>query len=76
VIDLESRSCVDWFRIDGPVAELYDLTLIPGFACPMAVSPGSVEATSVVTYQRQAPITPSPVSSHPSIGLAPEETMS
>jgi len=74
VIDLESRSCVDWFRIDGPVAELYDLTLIPGFACPMAVSPGSVEATGVVTYPRQAPA--SPESSHSSIRPATEETMS
>jgi uncharacterized protein (TIGR03032 family) len=50
IIDLERRSCVDWFRIDGPVAEIYDLAVIPGFACPMAVSPVSPEATSVVTY--------------------------
>ena len=28
----------------APVAELYDLAVIPGFACPMAVSPGSPEA--------------------------------
>jgi len=71
VIDLESGACVDWFRIDGPVAELYDLALIPGFACPMAVSPDSVEATSVVTYRRQAP---SPDSSPSS--PASEETLS
>jgi uncharacterized protein (TIGR03032 family) len=50
VIDLEKRSCVDWLRIDGPVAELYDLAVIPGSACPMAVSPVSQEAASVVTY--------------------------
>ncbi|MDW6021408.1 TIGR03032 family protein [Mesorhizobium sp. BAC0120] len=50
VIDLETRSCVDWFRIDGPVSELYDLAVVPGFACPMAVSPGSPEAASVVSH--------------------------
>jgi uncharacterized protein (TIGR03032 family) len=50
VIDLETRSCVDWFRIDGAVVELYDLAVIPGFACPMAVSPGSPEAASVVSH--------------------------
>jgi uncharacterized protein (TIGR03032 family) len=50
IIDLEKQSCVDWIRIDGPVAELYDLAVIPGFACPMAVNPVSPEAASVVTY--------------------------
>ena len=39
VIDMETGTCVDWFRIDGQVAELYDLAVIPGVACPMAVSP-------------------------------------
>ena len=43
-------SCVDWFRIDGNVAELYDLAVIPGVVCPMAVSPSSREATSVVSH--------------------------
>ncbi len=50
VIDLASGACVDWFRIDGPVAELYDLAVIPGFVCPMAVSPGSPEAAALITH--------------------------
>jgi uncharacterized protein (TIGR03032 family) len=50
VIDLQRGSCVDWFRIDGQVAELYDLAVIPGFACPMAVSPGSPDAATVVSH--------------------------
>ncbi|MBZ9857994.1 TIGR03032 family protein [Mesorhizobium sp. CA13] len=50
VIDLEKGNCVDWFRIDGQVAELYDLAVIPGFACPMAVSPGSANAATVVSH--------------------------
>lgn len=50
VIDLEKRTCVDWFRIDGQVAELYDLAVIPGFICPMAVSPGSPEAAALITH--------------------------
>jgi hypothetical protein len=28
---------VDWF-IDGSVVELYDVEVLPGIACPMAVS--------------------------------------
>jgi uncharacterized protein (TIGR03032 family) len=50
VIDLEKGNCVDWFRIDSDVAELYDLAVIPGAVCPMAVSPGSAEAASVVSH--------------------------
>jgi uncharacterized protein (TIGR03032 family) len=44
IVDLATGTCVDWFRIDGAVAELYDVEVIPGFATPMAVAPGSDEA--------------------------------
>ena len=50
VIDLAKGTCVDWFRIDGPVAELYDLAVIAGHACPMAVSPGSPDAAKLITF--------------------------
>ena len=49
IIDLTSGSCVDWFRIDGEVQELYDLEVIPGYAWPMAVPPWSDEAASLIT---------------------------
>lgn len=49
VIDLEKGACVDWLRIDGAVAELYDVGVIPGFKCPMAVSPGTVDAATLIT---------------------------
>ena len=52
IIDLEKRSCVDWLRIDGAIGELYDLEIIPGFRCPMAVSPGSPEAAKLITYNK------------------------
>ena len=54
VIDLDKGICVDWFRIDGPVAELYDLAVIDGHACPMAVSPGSAEAAELITVDAAA----------------------
>ena len=50
VIDLEKNSCVDWFRIDGNVGELYDLEVIPNVVCPMAVSPGNGDAANLITY--------------------------
>jgi uncharacterized protein (TIGR03032 family) len=56
VIDLASGACVDWFRIDGRIAELYDLEVIPGYACPMAVPPMSPEAASLITIGRDASV--------------------
>ena len=36
VIDLDTGACVHWFRIDGPVAELCDLGVVPGVVRPIA----------------------------------------
>jgi uncharacterized protein (TIGR03032 family) len=53
VIDLEKRTCVDWFRIDGAVAELYDVTVVPGCSRPMAVSPSSPDIASFITLSKR-----------------------
>lgn len=50
VIDLETGACVDWFRIDGSVGELYDVELVHGFTCPMTVSPQSSDAATLITF--------------------------
>ena len=50
VIDLAKETCVDWFRIDGDINELYDVAVIEDFATPMAISPGSPEAANLVTF--------------------------
>jgi len=49
-IDLDTGGCVDWLRIDGAVAELYDIAVIPGFARPMALTPFSGEAAGLITF--------------------------
>ena len=54
VIDLEKGTCVDWLRIDGAIAELYDLTIIPGFRCPMAIAPGSDEVATLITLDKSS----------------------
>lgn len=58
VIDLKTGNCVDWFRIDGAVAELYDVEVLPGVACPMSVSPNSGDLAALITYEgrTQAPV--------------------
>jgi uncharacterized protein (TIGR03032 family) len=50
IIDLTSGTCVDWFRIDGKIGELYDLEVIPGVSTPMAVAPDTQEAAGLVTF--------------------------
>lgn len=60
VIDIATGACVDWFRIDGAVAELYDLAVIEGRTCPMAVSPNSPDAATLITFARDAAAAPAP----------------
>ena len=50
VIDTTSGTCVDWFRIDGDIGELYDVEVVQGFQCPMTVSPTSPDAASLITF--------------------------
>jgi uncharacterized protein (TIGR03032 family) len=50
VIDLDRNACVEWLRIDGAVGELFDVEILPGFSCPMAVSPSSPDVASLITY--------------------------
>lgn len=52
VIDLKTGTCVEWFRIDGEVAELYDVAVIPGFATPMALSLGTPELANLITWEK------------------------
>lgn len=49
VIDLSTGRCVQWFRIDGPIAELYDVAVLPGAVCPKSLSPATDEPLGVVT---------------------------
>ena len=51
IIDLETGGCVDWLRIDGAVAELYDVAVIPGVKLPVALTPFSDEAASLITVE-------------------------
>ncbi len=50
VIDLNSGACVHWFRLDGAVAELYDLAIVPGAMRPMALGFASNEILGLITH--------------------------
>ncbi len=51
IIDLTTGACVDWFRIDGDVGELYDVEILPGCATPMALSPGTPDTETLITIE-------------------------
>ena len=55
IIELSSRTCVDWLRIDGQIAELYDVDILSGPACPMAVSADSSEAAQLTKFRPMDP---------------------
>lgn len=50
VIDIESGACVEWFRIDGAVSEVYDVAVISGVACPMSLGFASDEIRGLITH--------------------------
>jgi uncharacterized protein (TIGR03032 family) len=51
VIDLTTGHCVEWFRIDGAIGEIYDVATVPNVACPMALGFMSNEIKSLITFE-------------------------
>ncbi len=52
VIDLKTGNCVHWFRMDGDIAELYDVEVLPGLTAPMAVAPTAPDAATLITFSK------------------------
>ena len=52
VIDLDTGTCVHWFRIDGAVAELYDLGVVPEVVRPMALGFATNEILGLITHDK------------------------
>ena len=50
IIDLENGACVEWFRIDGAISEVYDVAVVPGFACPMSLGFASDDIKGLITH--------------------------
>jgi uncharacterized protein (TIGR03032 family) len=52
IIDIAKGTCVDWFRIDGGIGELYDVEIIPGVTKPMALATGTPEIAQLITWDK------------------------
>jgi uncharacterized protein (TIGR03032 family) len=60
VIDLDTGTCVHWFRIDGAVAELYDLAAIPDVVRPMSLGFATDEILGLTTHDAEGALVAQP----------------
>lgn len=51
IINLTTKSVEQWIRLDGPITELFDLTLLPNVRCPMAIGQQNTENLSMITFE-------------------------
>ena len=59
IIDLRSGDMVEFIRMDGQIAELFDVAIIPDTLCPMAIGINSPEIHSMITFDKEfAPLIP------------------
>jgi len=50
VVNLSSGDIVEWVRLDGHIAELFDVTAMPGVTCPMSVGPATADIQTTITF--------------------------
>ena len=53
-IDPRSGQVMHWFRIDGAIAELYDVTTVPDTLCAMALGHAGPEINTLITHEPMA----------------------
>jgi hypothetical protein len=51
VININTGACVHWFRMDGPVLEVFDVEVLPGIMCAKSVQFASPEAQALITIE-------------------------
>ncbi len=62
IVDLRTGDIVQWIRLDGFIKELFDVGVIPGSRCPMALGIGTPELQHTISYDPEmAPISLAPI---------------
>lgn len=51
IVNLESGDIVEWLRFDGAIRELFDIQVLPGASCPMAVEASGPDLASFVSIE-------------------------
>jgi len=50
IVDLRTGDIVEWIRLEGHITELFDVTVLPGVRCPMALGPATVEIHNTISF--------------------------
>jgi uncharacterized protein (TIGR03032 family) len=59
IVDRRSGDIVEWIRLGGEIKELFDVSVIPGVVCPMALGIASPEIAAMISYDEKfGPLTP------------------
>jgi uncharacterized protein (TIGR03032 family) len=62
IVDLRTGDIVQWIRLDGFIKELFDVGVIPGSRCPMALGIGTPEVQQTISFDPElAPISLDPI---------------
>jgi uncharacterized protein (TIGR03032 family) len=50
IVNLRHGDIVEWIKLDGAVAELFDVVVVPGALCPMSVGTNTLEIESTISF--------------------------
>ncbi len=51
IVDLRAGGIVEWIRLEGFIKELFDVGVIPGARCPMALGVGTPEVLHTISFE-------------------------
>ena len=51
IVDLRVGGIVEWIRLEGFIKELFDVAVIPGSRCPMALGVGTPEVQQTISFE-------------------------
>ncbi|AYJ87275.1 TIGR03032 family protein [Sphingomonas paeninsulae] len=55
IVNLRHGDIVEWIKLDGAVAELFDVAVVPGASCPMSLGPNTLEVESTISFDSDLP---------------------
>lgn len=53
IVNLRNGDLVEWIRLDGAIKELFDVAVIPGVQCPMALGVQSPDIQSLISFDAE-----------------------
>ncbi|MBO9714774.1 TIGR03032 family protein [Sphingomonas sp.] len=51
IVNLATGETVEWIALDGAITELFDVAVLPGVRCPMAIGPESARIHDTISFE-------------------------